>query len=252
MDLGSWLKEMQFAYPSPALILDDDSSPVLMMIVCHGHGLTTAPTPQGQLCVRGVLCLFWARRILGALVCQRRLISGFMGACSDMRTTFQGQLCVRGVLVTLMGMKHLKCSPSGQCTAWRDAWLRMIVGNPLSKYNAVFMCVLRLDQDPEKYPVSHIYDVRTQASSSRTHLKQVQADLNEQQEIRLRVRRSCMCDAEKTLRITMLVMTSVVTCRETPKIGFHLLRAPSCDIKQMQQGKLNAPQILRGRKVRFR
>ncbi len=31
--------------------------------------------------------------------------------------------------------------------------------------------------------------------------------------------------------------------------GFHLLRHPSSDMKQMQLGKLNAPQILRARKV---
>jgi len=37
---------------------------------------------------------------------------------------------------------------------------------------------------------------------------------------------------------------------EAPKIGFHLLKSPSCqDIRQMQAGKLNAPQILRARKV---
>jgi hypothetical protein len=36
---------------------------------------------------------------------------------------------------------------------------------------------------------------------------------------------------------------------ETPKIGFHLLRHPASDMQQMQQGKLNAPQILRARKV---
>ena len=36
---------------------------------------------------------------------------------------------------------------------------------------------------------------------------------------------------------------------DTPKIGFHLLRHPGSDMKQMQQGKLNAPQILRARKV---
>ncbi len=36
---------------------------------------------------------------------------------------------------------------------------------------------------------------------------------------------------------------------ETPKIGFHLLRHPASDMKQMQQGKLHAPQILRARKV---
>lgn len=32
-------------------------------------------------------------------------------------------------------------------------------------------------------------------------------------------------------------------------MSFHLLRDQNCDIKQLQQGKLNAPQILRGRKV---
>jgi len=36
---------------------------------------------------------------------------------------------------------------------------------------------------------------------------------------------------------------------DAPKIGFHLVRHPTSDMKQMQQGKLNAPQILRGRKV---
>ena len=36
---------------------------------------------------------------------------------------------------------------------------------------------------------------------------------------------------------------------DTPKIGFHLLKDPNCEVKQMQQGKLNAPQILRARKV---
>ena len=36
---------------------------------------------------------------------------------------------------------------------------------------------------------------------------------------------------------------------DAPKIGFHLLRHPASDMPQMQQGKLNAPQILRARKV---
>eukprot|EP00287_Rhodomonas_sp_CCMP768_P002079 CAMPEP_0196734602 /NCGR_PEP_ID=MMETSP1091-20130531/13282_1 /TAXON_ID=302021 /ORGANISM="Rhodomonas sp., Strain CCMP768" /LENGTH=729 /DNA_ID=CAMNT_0042078125 /DNA_START=337 /DNA_END=2526 /DNA_ORIENTATION=+ len=37
---------------------------------------------------------------------------------------------------------------------------------------------------------------------------------------------------------------------EAPKIGFHLMRSPTCgDMRQMQAGKLNAPQILRARKV---
>ena len=36
---------------------------------------------------------------------------------------------------------------------------------------------------------------------------------------------------------------------DAPKIGFHLVRHPASDMQQMQQGKLNAPQILRARKV---
>ena len=36
---------------------------------------------------------------------------------------------------------------------------------------------------------------------------------------------------------------------DTPKIGFHLVCHPTCDMKHMQPGKLNAPQILRARKV---
>jgi hypothetical protein len=36
---------------------------------------------------------------------------------------------------------------------------------------------------------------------------------------------------------------------DPPKIGFHLVRHPSSDMKQMVQGKLSAPQILRARKV---
>jgi hypothetical protein len=36
---------------------------------------------------------------------------------------------------------------------------------------------------------------------------------------------------------------------DTPKIGFHVLRHPASDMKLMQPGKLNAPQILRARKV---
>mmetsp|Transcript_25366 Transcript_25366/g.83900 ORF Transcript_25366/g.83900 Transcript_25366/m.83900 type:complete len:707 (-) Transcript_25366:41-2161(-) len=36
---------------------------------------------------------------------------------------------------------------------------------------------------------------------------------------------------------------------ESPKVGFYLTAHPDCDIRQMQQGKLNAPQILRARKV---
>lgn len=36
---------------------------------------------------------------------------------------------------------------------------------------------------------------------------------------------------------------------ESPKIGFHLVRHPASDMQQMAQGKLNAPQILRARKV---
>mmetsp|Transcript_5788 Transcript_5788/g.12847 ORF Transcript_5788/g.12847 Transcript_5788/m.12847 type:complete len:203 (-) Transcript_5788:70-678(-) len=36
---------------------------------------------------------------------------------------------------------------------------------------------------------------------------------------------------------------------ETPKIGFFLIKDPTTEMRQMQQGKLNAPQILRARKV---